>query len=353
MTSDAFLQTIQRLAPGTPIRRAFGRIIQEENGALVVLGDGPEVQAICSGGFELFDSEFSPARLAELAKMDGAIILDDSWGKILRANVHLLPDPSIGTVETGARHRTAERAAVQTGKPIVAVSEDRRVATLFLHEMRQELQDPTELMASVNQSLSMLERFRRRLDEAEERLTPLEVSDLVTFRRVVVLVQRAELVRRIGDSIREDLIGLGGVGDLAHLQLTDLLQGIVKLRDLVVQDYVRPLRVGTADRTLNRLEAVPTGDLHGPGAVAEALGFQHLDERAEPLGIRVLNQVPRLPDTIRDRIVKRFGSLQKMLVVTEADLDSVQGVGRARAQELRKVFDRLLESARVWEHEGL
>src|SRR5665811_645506 len=99
MTSDAFLQTIQRLAPGTPIRRAFGRIIQEENGALVVLGDGPEVQAICSGGFELFDSEFSPARLAELAKMDGAIILDDSWGKILRANVHLLPDPSIGTVE--------------------------------------------------------------------------------------------------------------------------------------------------------------------------------------------------------------------------------------------------------------
>jgi len=353
MTSDLFLQTIQRLAPGTPIRIAFGRIIQEENGALVVLGDGPEVQAICSGGFDLSATEFSSAKLAELAKMDGAIVLDDSWTKILRANVHLLPDSSIATVETGARHRTAERVAVQTGKPVVAVSEDRRVATVFLHEVRQELQDPTDLMASVNQSLSTLERVRRRLDEVEERLTPLEVSDMVTYRRVVVLVQRAELVRRIGDSIEEDLIGLGGAGDLARLQLTDLMQGVVELRDLVVRDYVRPLRVGTVERRLKRLEAIPTAELHEPDAVAEALGFEHLDERAEPLGIRVLNQVPRLPETIRDGVAKHFRSLQKMMSASAADLDSVAGVGKARAQELRRVFDRLQESVRSWDHEAL
>lgn len=353
MTSDEFLQTIQRLAPGTPIRRAFSRIIQEENGALVVLGDGPEVAAICSGGFDLADSEFSPARLAELAKMDGAVVLDDSWSRILRANVHLLPDPKIGTVETGARHRTAERVAVQTGKPVVAISEDRRVATLFLHELRQELQDPTDLMASVDQSLSTLERFRRRLDEAEERLTPLEVSDLVTFRWVVVLVQRAELVRRIGDSIREDIIGLGGAGDLAHLQLTDLLQGVAELRDLVVRDYVRPLRAGTADRRLARLESVPTAELHEPAAVAEALGFAHLDERAEPLGIRVLDQVPRLPESIRDGVAKHFRSLQKMLAASAAELDAVAGVGKTRAQELRRVLDRIQDSARMWEHDSL
>lgn len=353
MTSDEFLQTIQRLAPGTPIRRALGRIIQEEKGALVVLGDGPSVGAICTGGFELSESEFSAPRLAELAKMDGAIILDDSWTKILRANVHLLPDPSIGTVETGARHRTAERVAVQTGKPVVAVSEDRRVATLFLHEMRQELQDPTDLMASIDQSLSTLERFRRRLDEAEERLTPLEVSDLVTYRWVVVLVQRAELVRRIGESIREDVIGLGGAGDLAHLQLADLLQGVAELRDLVVRDYVRPLRAGTAERKLALLEAVATAELHDPDVVAEALGFQHLDERAEPLGIRVLNQVPRLPGSIRDGVAKHFRSLQKMLAASVAELDSVDGVGKSRAQELRRVLDRIQDSTRSWGRETL
>jgi diadenylate cyclase len=351
MTADLFLQTIERLAPGTPLRRALGRIIQEQNGALVVLGDGPEVEAICSGGFELSRSEFSPARLAELAKMDGAIILDDSWGEILRANVHLLPDPSISTSETGARHRTAERVAAQTGKPVVAVSEDRRVATLFLQTKRQELQDPTDLIRYLNQSLTTLERLRRRLDEAEEKLTPLEVSNMVTYRSVVAVVQRAELVKRIGASINEDIIGLGGVGDLTQLQLTDLLQGVEELRDLVVRDYVRPLRKGTFERRIARLDAVPTAEIHDPEIVAAALGFEHLDERAEPLGLRVLDQVPRFPDSIREAVARYFRSFQKMLNASETKLAAVPGVGKTRAKELRRVLDRLRGSARAWEHD--
>lgn len=351
MTADLFLQTIERLAPGTPIRRALGRIIQERNGALVVLGDGPEVEQICSGGFELSHSEFSPARLAELAKMDGAIILDDSWGAILRANVHLLPDPSIATSETGARHRTAERVAAQTGKPVVAVSEDRRIATLFLNTRRQELQDPTDLIRYLNQSLATLERLRRRLDEAEERLTPLEVSDMATYRPVVAVIQRAELVMRIGASINEEIIGLGGVGGLTQIQLTDLLQGVQELRDLVVRDYVRPLRKGTFERRVARLDAVPTGEIHDPEMVAAALGFEHLDERAEPLGLRVLDQVPRLPDSIREGVARHFRSFQKMLSASETKLAAVPGVGKTRAKELRRVLDRLRGSSRVWEHE--
>lgn len=351
MTADLFLQTIVRLAPGTPIRRALGRIIQEQNGALVVLGDGPEVDAICSGGFDLTRSEFSPARLAELAKMDGAIVLDDAWDSILRANVHLLPDPSISTSETGARHRTAERVAVQTGKPVVAVSEDRRVATLFLGEQRHELQDPTDLIRYLNQSLAILERLRRRLDEAEERLTPLEVSDTVTFRSVVAVVQRAELVMRTGASIEDEIVGLGGVGDLTQLQLTDLLQGVEELRDLVVRDYVRPLRKGTFERRIARLDAVPTSEIHDPETVASALGFEHLDERAEPLGLRLLDQVPRLPDSIREAVARHFRGFGKMLSASETKLAAVPGVGKTRAKELRRVLDRLRGSNRAWEHD--
>jgi diadenylate cyclase len=351
MTADLFLQTLERLAPGTPIRRALGRIIQEQNGALVVLGNGPEVEAICSGGFELAHSEFSPARLAELAKMDGAIIVDDSWSTILSANVHLLPDASIATSETGARHRTAERVAIQTGKPVVAVSEDRRVATLFLSDNRQELQDPADLIRYLNQSLSTLERFRRRLDEAEERLTPLEVSDVVTNRSVVLVVQRAELVRRIGASINEDIVGLGGAGGLTHLQLADLMQGVDELRNIVVSDYVRPLRKGTVERRLGHVEAIPTAQIHDPEAVASALGFEHLDERAEPLGLRVLTQVPRLPDSIREAVARHFRGLQKMLDASVADLAAVSGVGKTRAQDLRRVLDRLRETTRSWDHD--
>ena len=125
------LDVLVTIAPGTMLRDALERIVQHGTGALVVLGTGPEVENITSGGFKLDDAEFTPAKLAELAKMDGGIILDDACEYILWANAHLLPSPSVVTVETGARFRTAERVAKETGKPIVAVSEERSVVTVF------------------------------------------------------------------------------------------------------------------------------------------------------------------------------------------------------------------------------
>ncbi|MGI9609994.1 MAG: diadenylate cyclase, partial [Acidimicrobiia bacterium] len=165
---------LERLAPGTPIRRALERIIQQGKGGLVVLGDGGVVAETSSGGFILNNTSFSPAKLAELSKMDGGIVLDDDWATILRANVHFVPDGSLPTDETGARHRTAQRMAAQTGKPVVAVSEGRRVATVFHKGQKIELATPTEVAAQINQELQSLDRLRGRLDDAEVRLTRLE-----------------------------------------------------------------------------------------------------------------------------------------------------------------------------------
>ena len=349
-TSLGLLETLQRLAPGTPLRDALGRIIQHRNGALIVLGAGRDVDDLCSGGFELADSDFTPARLAELAKMDGAIVLDDPWHKILRVNVHLLPDPAVTTQETGARYRTAERVARQTGRPVVAVSEDRRVATLFLGGDKHELESPATLAAEVNQELLTLERFRRRLDEAEERLTREEVADLMTFRAVVQVVQRAELVRRIGQDIEKDAVGLGGEGGLISLQLADLLYGTNDLRNLVVKDYVRPVTAKRLTLALAELEALPTSDLSDPDVVAAALGFDHLDGHTRPLGVRLLSQVPRLPTSVREEIVKHFKDFQKMLRASVDELDEVAGVGRARASQLRRLFERMLDTIRPWDH---
>ena len=90
-------------------RRAWARSI--------VVGDGPDVLSVCSGGF-LLDAEFTPQRLSELAKMDGAIILASDTSRVARANVHLVPDPNVPTSETGTRHRTAERVARQLDVPV-------------------------------------------------------------------------------------------------------------------------------------------------------------------------------------------------------------------------------------------
>ena len=111
---------------GTPLREGLDRILQSKMGALIVVGDGPEVLNICSGGF-LLDAAFSPQRLSELAKMDGAIILNANATKITMANVQLMPDPTILSLETGTRHRTAERVSKQTDALVVAVSQRRDV----------------------------------------------------------------------------------------------------------------------------------------------------------------------------------------------------------------------------------
>src|SRR4028118_1116314 len=97
-------------APGPPLREGLDRILQANMGGLIVVGDGAEVLSICSGGF-LLDAEFTPQRLSELAKMDGAIILAPDASRIARANVHLVPNPNVPTPETGTPPRTAARVA--------------------------------------------------------------------------------------------------------------------------------------------------------------------------------------------------------------------------------------------------
>src|ERR1700761_8170467 len=138
------------IAPGRPLRDALDRVLQANKGALVVVGDGPDVLSICSGGF-LLDSEFSPQRMAELAKMDGAIILAADASRIARANVHLVPNPNVQTSETGTRHRTAERVARSIDVPVIAVSEDMAVITVYARDQKPALEPIPRLLTRANQ----------------------------------------------------------------------------------------------------------------------------------------------------------------------------------------------------------
>lgn len=346
-TDRELLTTLHRLAPGTSLRQAFGRIIQQGNGALVVLGRDQLVDHVCSGGFELEDSPFTAPRLAELAKMDGAIVLSNDCESIIRANVHLIPDSTMPTDETGSRHRTAERTARQTGKPVISISEDRAVATLFIGDEKHELESPQALAGRVNQALQTIERFRRRLDDAEERMTRLEVADLMTYRSVVLVLQRAELINRISDQVSRDSVGLGPEGNLVRLQLADLLQGTDELRTLVVRDYVDRLTKKSVNDALDTLGALSTEELQDLSMVAAGMGFEHPDAQASPRGLRLLSQVPRLPETVREEVAKHFKDFRKLLYATVEELDDVPGVGRTRALQLRRFLDRMTD------HHGL
>jgi diadenylate cyclase len=342
------IDTLERLSPGTALRQGLERILQMGKGALIVLGSGKDVDQISSGGFRLQRSPFSSARLAELAKMDGGIVLDSDASAIVAANVHFVPDPETPTDETGSRHRTAQRIAIQTGRPVVAVSEGRHVATLYIDEHKIELPSPAAVAARVNQELLSLDRLRRQLDEAESLLTQVEVADLVTYRSVVTLIQRAEMVRRVGAAIGRLTVSLGDEGHIAAVQLNDLLRGVEYLTEATLRDYVRPRRPRAVQLALAALRGMPETDLIDPTRVARAVGFGELDDPAEPLGVRILGKVGRLPESVRDELMSQFPTLQKMLRADPIQLEAVDGIGNARANQIRHYFDRLLGAVDDW-----
>src|ERR671935_832931 len=124
------LSAISRIAPGMPLRQGIDDIIRSREGALIVIGEPGELSFMFSGGIRL-EQPFTPQLLYELAKMDGAIIVNSQVAKITHANVQLMPDPTIPSNETGTRHRTAERVAKQTNALVISISQQRETVTVF------------------------------------------------------------------------------------------------------------------------------------------------------------------------------------------------------------------------------
>lgn len=331
------------------MRQALERIIQGGKGGLIVLGSGSDVEEVSSGGFRLESALFTPARLSELAKMDGGIIVDESLDRIVSANVHFVPDGTIPTDETGSRHRTAERMAIQTKRPVVAVSEGRKVATLYYDGQKVQLDRPTEVAARVNQDLQTLDRLRRRLDDAENRLTMLEATGLATFRPVVTLLQRAELVRRVGVAIEREALTLGDEGGLMWVQLADMVRGVEHIREVTLMDYIKPRRDARIRRAAIALTELSGADLEDPSRVGKAIGFTELDEAATPRGFRLLAKVGRLPDHVRAELVGHFRGFDRLLGASQRQLEEVEGIGSTRAAQLRMYFDRLQMAAQSWD----
>jgi diadenylate cyclase len=341
------IESLGAIAPGRPLRSGLDRILQANMGALIVVGDGPEVLGICSGGF-LLDAEFSPQRLSELAKMDGAIILANDASRIARANVHLVPDPNVPTTETGTRHRTAERVARSIDVPVISVSEDMSVITLYRGDVKHALASVARLLGRANQALQTLERYRDRLDNVASALSALEVEDLVTVRDVVTVLQRAEMVRRIAEEIEGYIVELGADGRLAHLQLEELLAGVEDERRLVIRDYLPTDYPDAADEAVVGLASLPTDRLLAPQAVAAVLQLDptvDLESSLQPRGYRLLARIPRLPEAVINQVVDRYGSLQKMMRATSEDLEVVQGVESATARAVKDGLARLAESS--------
>ncbi len=340
--------TLASMAPGTALRDGLERILRGRTGALIVIGHDRVIESISTGGFEL-GVPFTATGLRELAKMDGAIIIDKDLTRILRAAVHLMPDHTIPSEETGTRHRTADRVARQTGFPVISVSQSMQIIAAYVGDIRHVLEDSGQILSRANQALATLERYKLRLDEVGSTLSALEIEDLVTVRDVAVVAQRLEMVTRIAREVEDYVLELGTDGRLLSLQLEELITGVDAERELVIRDY---LPVGRRDKSpeisLQQLAALSAIELVDPAAVSRALALgngEHLDGAVTPRGYRLLAKVPRLPPAVVDRLVEHFGTLQKLLSAGIDDLQVVDGVGDLRARSVREGLSRLAESS--------
>lgn len=330
------------MAPGTPLRHGLDRILRGRTGALIVLGSNKAVEEVTTGGFEI-NTPFTPTGLRELAKMDGAIILNNECDQILMAGVHLVPDAHIDTIETGTRHRTADRVARQTGCPAVTVSASMSTIGLFLGSDRHVIEDSSAILGRANLALQTLERYKTRLIEVTARLSTLEVHDQVTVKDLVLVAQRLEMVRRLGFETGGYVTDLGTDGRLMQLQLLEVRVGVEELPELLELDYAHD---NTDRLDFEVLTELSDEELVEPHLVARALGFTDpLDSRVYPLGYRQLSHVNRLPAAVAGRLVEHFGSLQALFGATTSELLEVEGVGESRARLIRDGLTRLAESA--------
>lgn len=347
---DPLRANLALMAPGTALRDGLERILRGRTGALIVLGHDDVVESMCTGGFPL-DVEFSATSLRELCKMDGAVVLSSEGTRILKAGVHLMPDPDIPTEESGTRHRTAERVAKQSGFPVISVSQSMHLIGLYLNGQRHVLDESAAIMSRANQALATLERYKVRLDEVSSTLSALEIEDLVTLRDALTVVQRLEMVRRIADEIAGYVVELGVDGRLLALQLDELMAGVDADRTMVVRDYLPP---DQPDRrpadALQDLDVLSASDLIDLVAVGKALGYpataETLDAPVSPRGYRLLAKVPRQPAAVVDQLVEHFGSLQRLLGATVEDLQVVGSeVDETRARTVREGLSRLAEAS--------
>ena len=337
-------EILQFLAPGTPIREGIDNVLRANTGGLIVIGFNEKVKNIVDGGFEI-NCPFSPSFLYELAKMDGAIILNELGNKILFANAQLAPDSDIPSTETGMRHRTAERTAKQTKALVIAISQRRNVITLYQGNFRYALKDIAVILTKANQAIQTLEKYKTVLEQSITNLSILEFEESVTYNDFLLVLHRFEMVLKIKNELLTYLHELGTEGRLIRLQLNEILTDLEEETMLIIKDYAFDRDIKARD-VLGRMQSMTSNGTIEDMALLKLmgyLGYVHLEENKSPRGYRILNKIPRLPSIIIENLISRFGELAKIISASVEELDEVEGIGEVRAKKIKEGFKLIKE----------
>lgn len=328
----AFMEVLSRLSPGKTLRIALDDILEGKTGALIVV-DCPELKDMIDGGFKI-NCAFSNQKVAELAKMDGAIVLSEDLKKILFANVLLVPDAKIPTNETGTRHKAAERTAKQTGTIVVAVSERRSKISLFYEDKKYILEDSENLLRRATETLNILEKQREIFEDILKNLNVLETTRLVSIGDVCSVLQRIEVIIKMVETMKRYLTELGNQGVIIRMRVREMFKGIEVLEDLILQDYSN--KPQNLKKMLSELSFEGVIDME---SLSRMLFENSPDTQIMPRGYRLLSKLNLTEREIKS-LIDTFGNLS---AISEANEEEINKILKAKTGSFKKEFENLRE----------
>jgi diadenylate cyclase len=325
---------------GTHLRTAIEKIAHAGTGALLVVGN-EDILKIIRGGFSI-DCKFTSNRVAELSKMDGAIILDSKMSRILYSSALMVPDPDIKTSETGSSHQAAERTAKQTGQLAIAVSQRTGLKTIYYGNSKYQLKELETLLSRTRSTLENLRKYKQVVDELLAKLNFLEIMGFAEIYDITILLQRIEIITRIEREIRRQLIELGKEAGLLEMEFKELIKDIEKDYMLIIRDYKKKISTKSIRKYLSNFSY---DSLLDPKSISVALGYSSLNEKVSPKGYRFLSKIKSLSPAKTEILIKKF-NLKELFDISLDDFVEQSGIDKKEAyvilEEIKKLKNELI-----------
>lgn len=309
------LDALRIVCPGTPLREGIDDIVRSKKGALIVVESG-DLTDIVEGGFKL-NCKFTPQRLVELAKMDGALILSNDLKRILLSNALLIPNPKIPSDETGTRHKAAERTANQAKTLVIAISERKSTITIYYDNLKYSLKSTSEILNRALEKLQVLEKQREIYNNLISNLNKLEITGLVSANDVASIFQRIEIILRISEIMKRNIIELGAEGSLVKIRLKELVKGVEKDRKLISKDYSN----GKESKYQKEISKLSFDTLLETSKISEII-FSNNEEYIKPKGYRLFDKI-KFPKEDLTIIIEKFIDINEILNLSVRDIEKI------------------------------
>ena len=331
VSEDDFFSVLKMVSTGTNLRTALDGIIKMGKGAIIAV-ESPAIIPILDGGFRV-NCRFTPQRLMELTKMDGAIILSNDLKRISLANVLLTPDSKIKSSETGTRHKAAERTAKQTASLVIAISERKNEINLFYKNLKYHLKGTPDILRRANEHIQLLEKQRELFDKNIEKLNKMELRNNPSLSQAMLIIQKGRLIQKISEDLKRYVLELGNEGSLIKTRLKELIAGIEKETNLVIKDYTKL----DIKKSKILLESLSYDELLDSDNILSVLAY----ESPVPMqvkGWRILSKTSLTESDIA-KIIKESGSLGKAIYSNAREFAPI--LGEDKTQLFREEINRI------------